>query len=271
VPRPPLAKLESFKPFAVEDLDDRFVPGDPPRREFRYRVRPRTADVNEIPRFKLVYFNPRIVPAARGYQTTYAEPGPLTVKPRTPPKSPEVPDWMLEEPTSEELHRPGPTRLQEWLGWLLYAVGLPLRDEAEPTAWWASAVAAVLPPAVCIMWWLAWRRAHPDAARLTAGRRSRAASVALKALGRSGAERADLVAVALTKYLHDRVGLPSTARTPAEVQDALGAVGPPSRLAGSTVNLMHRCDAARFAPPPAADVCLVDDARQVILDWEAAL
>ena len=59
-----------------------FVPGDPPRREFRYRIRPRTADVKEIPRFKFVYFNPRIMPASRGYQTTYAEPVPLTVKPR---------------------------------------------------------------------------------------------------------------------------------------------------------------------------------------------
>ena len=28
MPRPPLAKLDAFKPFAVEDLDDRLVPGD---------------------------------------------------------------------------------------------------------------------------------------------------------------------------------------------------------------------------------------------------
>src|SRR5262245_47730474 len=52
VPRPPLGNLESFKSFAAEELDDRFVPGDPPRREFRWRVRPRTADVKEVPRFK---------------------------------------------------------------------------------------------------------------------------------------------------------------------------------------------------------------------------
>lgn len=81
--RPNLAKLDAFKPFAVENLDDRFIPGDPPRREFRYRVRPRSPAVKEIPRFKLVYFNPRIMPASRGYQTTYADAIPLTVRPRT--------------------------------------------------------------------------------------------------------------------------------------------------------------------------------------------
>src|SRR5438874_7862036 len=95
IPRPVLGKLDAFKSFAVEDLDDRFVPGDPPRREFRYRVRPRTAGVTEIPRLKFVYFNPRIVPSSRGYQTTYAGPVPLTVKPRTPPRTvpAEVPAW----------------------------------------------------------------------------------------------------------------------------------------------------------------------------------
>ena len=82
MPRPALSNLSSFKSFVVEDLDDRLVPGDPPRREFRYRVRPRSPDVKEIPRFKLVYFNPRIVPASRGYQTTYADAVPLTVKPQ---------------------------------------------------------------------------------------------------------------------------------------------------------------------------------------------
>src|SRR6478672_9456 len=43
--RPALAKLDAFKTFAVEDIDDTFVADDPPRREFRYRLRPRSADV----------------------------------------------------------------------------------------------------------------------------------------------------------------------------------------------------------------------------------
>src|SRR4051794_22930853 len=45
VPRPPLAKLPAYKAFAVDDLADRYIDGDRPRREFDYRLRPRTADV----------------------------------------------------------------------------------------------------------------------------------------------------------------------------------------------------------------------------------
>src|SRR5262245_23995931 len=62
--RPPLDKLDAFKPFAVDDLDDDVAEGLPPSRTFRYRLRARSADVKAIPPFKFVYFNPAILPAS---------------------------------------------------------------------------------------------------------------------------------------------------------------------------------------------------------------
>jgi BatD DUF11 like domain len=79
--RPPLGKLDAFKLFAVDDLDDDFAHGTPPSRTFRYRLRARSADVKQIPPFKFVYFNSAIVPASRGYQTTYAEGATIAIKP----------------------------------------------------------------------------------------------------------------------------------------------------------------------------------------------
>lgn len=80
IQRPALAKMNGFKPFAVDDLDDGFTDGSPPIRTFRYRLRARTAGISEVPAIRFVYFNPAIIPASRGYQTTYSPPLPLTVR-----------------------------------------------------------------------------------------------------------------------------------------------------------------------------------------------
>lgn len=86
LPRPTLGKLPAFQPFAVDDLDDEYKDGPPPGRVFRYRLRPRTADVREVPAIRFVYFNPAIVPASRGYQTTYTEPARITVRAASKPE-----------------------------------------------------------------------------------------------------------------------------------------------------------------------------------------
>jgi hypothetical protein len=82
IARPPIGKLPAFKPFAVDDLDDSFAEGPPPSRTFRYRLRARSAEANQIPLFKFVYFNPAIMPASRGYQTTYAKGIEFSIKSR---------------------------------------------------------------------------------------------------------------------------------------------------------------------------------------------
>ena len=144
--RPALGTLAPFKPFAVEDLNDRFLPGNPPQREFRYRVRPRSAQVTEVPRFKLAYFNPHIVPPSRGFQTTYADAVPITVKPRTtaiPANVPlEVPDWMLAPPSSDELIGPPPQLWQRWLE----VVGLETAETPRGGEWLFVVLILLAPP-----------------------------------------------------------------------------------------------------------------------------
>src|SRR5438552_2696975 len=66
VKRPALAKMEAYRAFAIEDADESFAES-PPRREFRYRVRPRWSGEHAVPRLKFVYFSPR----SGRYQTTY--------------------------------------------------------------------------------------------------------------------------------------------------------------------------------------------------------
>jgi hypothetical protein len=273
MPRPPLGKLDAFKPLAVDDLDDGLVPGEPPRREFRYRVRPRTAAATEIPRFKFVYFNPKIVPASRGYQTTYADPLRLTVKPRPSPVMPgasAVPEWMLRDESHELYDQPPRSLWRDRLGWVLAKVGLSAGDTGMSVGWWPVVIVLAVPPVVCGLWWTTWRRVNPDAARLAAGRRSRAAAAAIRALGRAGIDRPDLVAAAVRAYLRDRIGLSATATTPAEIAAELSKAGCPSALVSATTDLARRCDAARFAPDSGPDELLAPDAERVILEWEAA-
>jgi hypothetical protein len=272
--RPALGTLEAFQPFAVEDLDDRFVAGDPPRREFRYRLRPRSAGVPEIPRLKFVYFNPRAT-AGRGYQTTYSNEVPLTVKPRVAAKPVEtigeVPDWMLEIATTEEIVGAGPATWQVWAQYLLGKLGVrwDAGQHRRGTAWTAVAVALLAPPIVCGVWLVLWRRVNPGAARVARARRSRAAAVALRALEAADDDPPRRVVVAVLGYLHDRAGAPLSARTPADVYRHLADQGVAAGLLEQTVTLMRRCDAARFAPAVGESDALVEDGQKLILEWEA--
>lgn len=240
MPRPAIAKLDSFKPFAIDDLDDRFVPGNPPRREFRWRVRARTAEVTEIPRFKFVYFNPHIVPVTRGYQTTYADA--VTLK-------------ITDRPRAATKERP---------------VDAPKRRTAAPSVNpWRLIVALIAPPMFCALWFVVWRHTRPNAARLAAARSSRAASVAIRALDRSG-NRAEAIQSAVIGFLRDRIGLPRHATTPTEIATEL-AIRNQSELSNLTMSIFRRCDALRFSPSMSKDDALVEDARQLIADWERVL
>jgi hypothetical protein len=271
MPRPALGKLAAFKSFAIEDLDDRLIAGNPPRREFRYRVRPRSASVKEIPRFKFVYFNPRIIPTIRGFQTTYADALPLTVKPKpaataTPP---EVPSWMLTPPATDELlGRPRKT-WEVWLDRVRESIGQRDSETSAFGKWLLVAEALLLPPLVCGVGMAIWRRVYPDAARLAAGRRSRSAANALRGIDRAGSDRPDLIAAAMISYLHDRIGLPTAASTPSEMATSLADNDCPALLIAMTVAVLNRCDAVRFGPGSADDDALAADAAKVVVDWEA--
>jgi hypothetical protein len=137
LPRPALGKLDSFRGFAVDELDDEYHDGPPPTRTFRYRLRPRTPDVTQIPPIRFVYFNPAIVPPSRGYQTTYAEGIALAVKPE-PPSG----DARLAE-TIAGLHRelarnPGDYQLRSALAAARDRVAYPSSDLRPAESSWPA-------------------------------------------------------------------------------------------------------------------------------------
>jgi hypothetical protein len=268
IPRPALGKLDTFKSFAVEDLDDRLIPGDPPRREFRYRLRPRSADVKEVPRLKFVYFNPRVVPAARGYQTTYADAVALTVKVRTPVVAAvTVPDFIERDWMDDEEHWQHELHRSEWLTAFDNIMRL-LGTASSPAV--ALCVALLGPPTFCGFAYLVWRRWYPDAVRVAAVQRSRAAATAIRCLRTADANPGRDVSAALIGYLHDRTGLPKMASTPAEITAHIAGTGQLTQRVKDISELLHRCDHARFARDGRGDVGLAIDAERLILDWEAA-
>src|SRR5437588_324538 len=90
IERPDLRKLPQFnKRFEIENGAAHDLP-KAKTREFEYRLRPRNAEVKQIPALPFVYFNPDILPAAKGYQWAYASAIPLTVKPRSAVTSAQV-------------------------------------------------------------------------------------------------------------------------------------------------------------------------------------
>jgi hypothetical protein len=280
VPRPPLGTLEAYKAFAVDDLGDRVIDSDRPRREFDYRLRPRTADVKAVPRLKFVYFNPQISTDARGYQTRYADEVPLTVKPRpSTAAAVEVPEWILQEwqLETEESERAiqrfvNPSVIDICLDRALYWLAsiYPNPDASKAGRRLLTGLALFTPPLLCVIWYVAWRRRNPDAARLASLRRSRAAALALRSLRATAGDTARHVSETIREYLHGRAGLPPTATTPAEISTYLRATGYVADRTAAVENLLCRCDYARFAPIASAESLLTSDAERLILDWEVS-
>ncbi|MFO0808699.1 MAG: BatD family protein [Gemmataceae bacterium] len=259
--------LDAFqKDFAVEPLDE----ATEPVRTFRYRLRPRSAEVTEVPPVKFVYFNPKL-PASRGWQTTYSEPVPLTVTAKPP--AVRAPQWVIDEcrADSAEIEAAENDRLRRpaiWdeIFWSLHVFFSP--PAAGERVWPVAIVAVAVPPLACVVWLAFWKRRNPDAARAARLRESRAAAVARRALAARSVDVPQRVADALLGYLRDRAALPPEATTSAEAEAALRIAGCAPERAADVGDLLRRCERARFAPA-ADDAPLATDADRLIRDWEA--
>jgi hypothetical protein len=241
IPRPDLRRLPRFtRQFEIENAADRYDPGTKTR-EFDYRLRPRTAAVKEIPPLPFVFFNPKTLPAEKGYETTVAAPIALTVRPRTQvsPARVEGPAAAVELPASV---------------YSLVEASTVLRYDPPFTLPTPGVLAFLFigPPAVASLWYIVWRRLSPDAARQVRKRRSRAAQQALKALQRSrkleAAALAEQTEAIMARYLHQRLDLLPVEPTPAEVAHHLERAGSSPALGRDVARFFADCDAARFAP-----------------------
>jgi hypothetical protein len=273
-----LTKLDVFKAFAVEDLDGGYNEYLS-RQWFRYLLRPRSTEVKEIPRLKIVYFNPR----TGRYQTTYSDPVPLTVRARKAPVPvAEVPPWIMQEWKDEEnelvaliprMFEPPPRSIDYWWRKIADAVGLsstPYHDRLYARAGdsYITAFALVIPPLMGVAWYAIWRFRNPDAARRANICRSRAAADALRTLAQTVDDPPRRVRRALEDYLQARVGLSPSARTPPEVVAYLRGSSLSPLDVDEIERLLRRCDDARFAPSPAEPSVLIAEAESLILKWE---
>jgi hypothetical protein len=262
VVRPDLRRLPRFaKVFHIENGPERDLPKEHAR-EYDYRLRPRSADVKEVPALPFVFFKPGLVPASRGYQTRYAPAIPLTVRPRA-----EV------SPTAVQ-GGGEPVRAPDDL-YAIVAGDAVLRQEARFTLpAWVFFVGLYGPPLVCLGWQLVWLWRHPKEARLLWERRRAAARHALHALGKLGRapteQRAGGAAAVVVDYLRQRANLAALQPNPREIMACLRTAGLPAAAAERVADFFAACDLARYAPGLAADGRdWPDEARRLVLDLEA--
>src|SRR5262249_61686626 len=85
-------------------------------------------------------------------------------------------------------------------------------------------VAAILvPPVLFVAWYVIWRRMNPSAARLALLRRSKAVRDALDRIAflAGGRVFGDELSRIVRTFLHERMGLPTSAVTPPDVANYL--------------------------------------------------
>lgn len=251
--RPDLTLLPEFADsFDVEQPDEPERHPDPNTWLFTYRLKPRRADVAEVPALPFVYFNPAIRPASKGFQTRFTDAIPLSLLPAEM--------YAPLPPLPDEIYRPSARG------------GLFDRDRPpQPPGPLLPVLLIAGPPVACAAWYVAWRARYPDAARRNRRRRSRAAERSLKMLRGASRlappERAGHTAEAVNYYLHARFDLAAAEPTPAEAAAALRRAGR-AELADQVARLMRACDASRFSPV-ADGVALTERAERLILDAEA--
>jgi len=251
VVKPDLRKLPAFNDaFIVTDEAD--PPPKPTDKEvrFKYKLRPRNRSVDQVPALEFYYFNPAAPPGKKAFPQARADAVSITVT--EPPPKPAIP--MTEEDRLFHVAT-GPE--------VLHTPFVPCR--------WAWVAAALLGPLAAVVWFFAWRRIYPDAARLAHLRRSRAARRATDAIQKASRtpDPPATIAAAVLGYLRTRFPLPESAVTPSEIAVALVDALVPEEVAEQIADVFRACDRARFAPPSDSGLSIASDAEAVISRLEA--
>jgi hypothetical protein len=235
--RPLLHDLPEFaRRFEIED-----VPGTNPV-AFAYRLRPRTTEIDRIPRLRFAYYNPAAADG-RQFPVTYTDAIPIRVLPpvtEVEPKSTWDVPAIFREPTASR-------------GW----------DPAGPGWLGGLSVAVLALAAVYVVWWR-WR--NPDGPRLARVRQTRAVRRVLARLA-AASDPAE-VADAVHGYLAERFGLTVPSAAPCDVEAALAEAGFEASKLTTAVGLIRRCDAARFGDGSDTPASLAAAGKALVNDWE---
>jgi hypothetical protein len=237
------------KDFYVEPVpgEDRLLPEEGAW-IFVYRLRPKHEQITAIDGIKLVYYQPPTSKALGRFQTTYAEPIAITVKPRQAKELSNdlplrtAPDSFFELPDSAAVLTPWPM--------------LPTVPQ------WLICLVLLAPPLVAVAGVRCWRALAPAGHARRNGEHSHAARRALKALQ---AAEGMPVWVVWTAYLRERLDFPAEEPTPAEVRHFLRRRGVSRTVAEKLALFLGTCDAARFAGPGTAQAgSLREEASKLI-------
>lgn len=186
------------------------------RWEFVWKLRPKAADVREIPSFALVYWSPTV----RRYLTARSDP--IQIQVTAEAKRDAAPPAKLSDSFQELATWSTPSATTPWLPYLIGALAVPI---------------------AALSWLLAGprsRRRRPDAYRQ-------------QALAAVTAAPDDAAQIAL-QFLKDRLAMRTAEPTPADVDAVLKRHGVRRDVRVRWVALCRSAHAQRFAPtPPAMD------------------
>jgi hypothetical protein len=247
VRRPELAEIDAFRDFEIEDVAE---PGadSAGTRTFRYRLRPRRANIRAIPGLAIAYYDPNL------------------------PQPPDRPDFPFRKARAEAIaihirkSEAPPVRVIP-LDVPDFAAS-PAVDASVKIPGWAWWLAIVVPPVLAVGACIVWQIRNPVGARLARKRRSRAARSALKSLhGLSRQSNADpaAVVVCLAAYLAERHNLPGLYLTPGELKNRMAEAGVDTATIEECQGFWRAADAVRFAPTPlVSHEALIADAERLI-------
>jgi hypothetical protein len=244
---PERPSLKKWTQFAVDDLPGPEAAPAGPVWKFRYRLKPLSTDVKQIPALEFVYYKPGIRPASKGYQTLYTESIPLVVTPAVTVDASAVQGGTkpLEPPESVLRVATGDHVLGSAYRWSL------------PSTLWLL-IAFLLPPIGCVIGYFAARWLHPESMQQRRRRQSRAARQAIEALQKAQRLEADArvkrAAGILGDYLRQRWDLRTLEPTAAEVRADLGRAGLGRSEADRAAQFFELCDRQRFAPRGPTDL-----------------
>ncbi len=222
---------------------------------FVYRLKPRSAQIVEVPVFTFAYYDPlsAVDTPEKRWHVPYADAIALTVRPR--------------EAIAVPIHAP------EWAFRLANGDLTEQREPWTPPEPMALTLLLLGPPLLGLCWYLVWRRLYPDVARLTRQQRSRSARRALELIARARRvpmpHRAEIIAVAVGAYLRERLDFPAAQPTPDEVRSHLARLGCSAATVEQAAQFIRAIDAVRFQPATTTTDGLADAAESLILALES--
>ncbi|MCA9242586.1 MAG: BatD family protein [Phycisphaerales bacterium] len=225
-------------------------------RRYSQAIRPRDADVKEIPPIEFSYFDP----SSAEYRVARSEPIRIEV---APADEFDVTDMKITLPSETDLGAVdglrGP-RVEE-------SELLVSHTEVTPTM---LAIAAAAPPALFVCAWLALlgrgREGNAQSRRRSALRNAERRLAEIGANGRDHHAR-EIVSV-VADYLADRLSQPAGRFVGAEAAEAVRRVSGSPELAQRFEQLLSRCEASAFGGAE-SDAELIEAARAALRDLEA--